>query len=122
MNRLRRSACGLNRFMAAEPVCVEVAYALPAQQRIVAVTLPAGSNAVDAVKAADLARYFPEFSLDPKLLGLWGIAFGTKGLPKAADYCIKDGDRIECYRPLTCDPMEVRRRRAAKAVQKRSGV
>lgn len=114
--------------MATEPehnnqsVQVEVTYALPDEQRIVQVTLPPGSTALDAVQAAQLERYFPGFTLDTKLLGLWGIAFGTKGLPQSADYCVKDGDRIECYRPLTCDPMEVRRRRAAKAAQKRSGV
>ncbi|HMW50335.1 MAG TPA: RnfH family protein, partial [Cellvibrionaceae bacterium] len=77
------------------------------------------TNALGAVEAARLADYFPEFVLDPTLLGLWGQAFGTKGLPKAADYQVKAGDRIECYRPLLCDPKEVRRLRAAKAAVKR---
>jgi putative ubiquitin-RnfH superfamily antitoxin RatB of RatAB toxin-antitoxin module len=102
-----------------KPVCVEVAYALPHEQRLVVVSVPPGTNALEAVTAARLADYFPEFVPEPALLGLWGRAFGTKGLPKAEDYVVQDGDRIECYRPLVCDPKEVRRLRAAKAALKR---
>ena len=29
-------------------------------------------------------------------------------------YVLRDGDRIEIYRPLLCDPKEVRRERAKK--------
>ncbi len=101
-------------------ISVEVAYALPHEQRLLVVAVRPGSNAVEAVKAARLEEYFPEFALNPTLLGLWGQAFGTKGLPKAEDYLVKAGDRIECYRPLVCDPKEVRRLRAAKAALKRN--
>ncbi|MEY4590281.1 MAG: hypothetical protein RL497_2357 [Pseudomonadota bacterium] len=99
----------------ADVIRVEVAYALPHEQHIALVEVPPGSNAIDAVLAARLQDYFPTFVLEPSLLGLWGRAFGTKGLPLAAQYVVKPGDRVECYRPLTCEPMEVRRRRAAKA-------
>lgn len=103
----------------AELIQVEVAYAQPHEQRLVVVEVPPGTNALEAVAAARLTDYFPEFRLEPSLLGLWGQAFGTKGLPKAEDYQVKAGDRLECYRPLLCDPKEVRRLRAAKAALKR---
>ena len=105
--------------VAAEFIRVEVVYALADEQRLISLNIVPGATAVDAVIAARLEDYFPAFVLKPELLGLWGIAFGTKGLPSSDKYLVKDGDRIECYRPLTCDPMEVRRRRAAKAALKR---
>lgn len=105
--------------VATEFIRVEVVYALANEQRLISLNIPPGATAMEAVKAARLEDYFPSFVLKPELLGLWGIAFGTKGLPPSDKYLVKDGDRIECYRPLTCDPMEVRRRRAAKAALKR---
>ncbi|HEY6529189.1 MAG TPA: RnfH family protein [Cellvibrionaceae bacterium] len=104
----------------AELIRVEVAYALPGEQRLIAVDVPLGSCAIEAVKAARLQDYFPDFQIDSSLLGLWGQAFGTKGLRSALEYQVKAGDRIECYRPLTCDPKEVRRARAAKAAVKKA--
>jgi uncharacterized protein len=103
----------------AELIRVEVAYALPDQQRLIAVEVPLGSNAIEVVRAAHLEDYFPGLQIEPSLLGLWGQAFGTKGLPSALEYRVKAGDRIECYRPLICDPKEVRRLRAAKAAVKK---
>ncbi len=122
MSRWRPYAAEPSRFMALsrdELISVEVAYALPHEQRLLVVVVPPGTSAVDAVKAGQLVDYFPDFVLEPTLLGLWGQAFGTKGLPRAEDYHVRPGDRIECYRPLVCDPKEVRRLRAAKAALKR---
>jgi putative ubiquitin-RnfH superfamily antitoxin RatB of RatAB toxin-antitoxin module len=41
-------------------------------------------------------------------------AFGIFGRRAKLDHPLKDGDRVEVYRPLTIDPKEARRRRASK--------
>lgn len=38
--------------------------------------------------------------------------FGVRGQLCAADTVIRDGDRVEVYRPLVADPKQVRRQRA----------
>ena len=44
---------------------------------------------------------------------------GERGLAVAEEYKVKQGDRIEIYRPLLADPKEVRRQRAAEAKLKK---
>jgi putative ubiquitin-RnfH superfamily antitoxin RatB of RatAB toxin-antitoxin module len=46
----------------------------------------------------------PEVAFDPSLLGV----FSRRVLP---DDTLRDGDRVEIYRPLTLDPKDARRRR-----------
>jgi len=38
--------------------------------------------------------------------------FGVRGQLGAVDTVIRDGDRVEVYRPLVADPKQVRRQRA----------
>jgi len=90
---------------------VEVCYARPDVQAVVALTVPAGTTALDAVKRSGLARRFPELEGAVNPLGVFGKRV-------ADDYVLKDGDRVEILRPLTADPKEARRKRAAKAKQK----
>jgi hypothetical protein len=87
-----------------ETIDVEVAWALPAEQCIVALTLPAGVTAHEAVEAAGMiARH----GLDGATLRL-----GVFGKAVQPGHVLRDGDRVEIYRPLLADPKEVRRRRA----------
>ena len=93
--------------MASDPfIRVEVCYAKPEVQAMVALSLPAGSTAREAVERSGLLARFPEIDLDRDGLGLAG-----KGV--AGDYRLQDGDRLEILRPLTADPKETRRRLAA---------
>lgn len=96
-------------------VTVEVAYALPDKQRIVELQVPVGTTAMEAVVQSGIERLFPEMDIDSAVLGVFSQVLGTKGLPAAADYALKDRDRVEIYRPLIADPKEARRKRAAKA-------
>lgn len=98
-----------------ETIEVEVAYALPDKQKIVALLVEPGTTALQAVEKSAINKIFPEIDVATAKLGLFGQALGTKGLLKANEHVLKAGDRIEIYRPLTADPKEVRRRRAAKA-------
>ncbi len=73
----------------------------------VALSLPAGATALDAIRAAGLLE--PPGAIDPstQALGVWGRAC-TPATP------LKEGDRVEVYRPLALDPKEARRQRATR--------
>lgn len=93
---------------------VEVAYALPHQQKIIALLVEPGTTAMQAAERSGIVQYFPEIDLGNAKMGIFGQAFGTKGLNVAESYLLHDGDRVEIYRPLSADPKEVRRKRAEK--------
>jgi len=95
-------------------VTVEVVVALADRQRLLRLSLPAGSDARAAVLASGLQDEFPELDLAQAPLGLFG-----KRLPAAERHVLEEGDRIEVYRPLLADPKEVRRRRAERAREAR---
>lgn len=92
---------------------VEVACALPERQHILAIRVPRGTTALAAVTMSGIAALFPEVSINPARLGIFGRLLGTRGLPPADRYLVCPGDRVEIYRPLVADPKDARRRRAS---------
>lgn len=97
-----------------ETITVEVVYALPQQQKIIALLVEPGTTAYQAAVRSGITQFFPELDLENAPLGIFGQALGTKGLAPAQQYILQAGDRVEIYRPLTSDPKEARRKRAAK--------
>lgn len=95
-------------------ITVEVAYALPDKQKLIALLVEPGTTAYEAVKRSGISKYFPELDIDTAPMGIFGQALGTKGLAPAKQYELQPGDRVEIYRPLQADPKEARRKRAAK--------
>ena len=89
------------------PVRVEVAFAAPDRQVVVSLSLPAGASIRDAVEASGLLQAFPEHDLPALEKGVWGEK-------KPDDSELRDGDRVEIYRPLRIDAREARRRRAQR--------
>jgi uncharacterized protein len=87
------------------PMQIELAYAQPQRAIVKLLRLPAGSCVADALRLA---------CLDPEFAGvdLANSAFGIFGRLTPADHILKDGDRIEIYRPLAADPKTARRARA----------
>lgn len=92
-----------------EKIRVEVAYALPRQQKIIALEVEAGTTALQAAEQSGIARHFPGLELAGSKMGVFGKAV------KAGSYVLEPGDRVEIYRPLTADPKAVRKKRAAAA-------
>jgi putative ubiquitin-RnfH superfamily antitoxin RatB of RatAB toxin-antitoxin module len=70
-----------------------------------AVRLPAGSTLADAVAASGLLDEVPGLTAQALDLGVFNR-------PRAPGTALRDGDRVEIYRPLTVDPKEARRVRA----------
>lgn len=84
---------------------VWVAFAAPEQQFLISVPFEEGMTASQAVHVSGLSSQvdLPE----PLQLGVFGVKV-------EADAVIHAGDRVEVYRPLTINPKDIRRKRAAK--------
>lgn len=88
---------------------VEVAYARPDRQEIVPVTVPQGTTALEAVKLSGIVGIFPEIDPDGIDMGIFG-----KVIKDPAAHPLREGDRVELYRPLQIDPKQARLNRAKK--------
>lgn len=95
---------------AAETLQVEIVYALPQQQTLLSLTVPAGTTVAEAIKASGIEQRHSEIDLAQCALGVFG-RLAEAGQP------LVDGDRVEIYRPLQVDPKTARRARAAKDSQ-----
>jgi putative ubiquitin-RnfH superfamily antitoxin RatB of RatAB toxin-antitoxin module len=83
---------------------VEVAIALPGRQEVVEVELPEGACAREAVDASGIRARFAEMDLDALRWGIWSR-------PCKPDARLREGDRVEIYRPLAMDAKAMRRAR-----------
>jgi hypothetical protein len=84
---------------------VEVVYATPERQEVVALELEQGATVAQAIEASGLARRFDGFEAEASRLGIFSRKVGP-------EHELCDGDRVEVYRPLLIDPKEARRQRA----------
>ena len=89
----------------AETIRVEVACAAPDRVFLRTVTLPVGATVADAVAASGLEAAWPGVAIADDRLGVFGRRVASRQV-------VRDGDRVEVYRPLLLDPKEARRRRA----------
>ena len=86
---------------------VEVVLAMPGRQELITLEVTAGSTIAEVITRSGLPEMFEDFELNLSNVGI----FGRKATP---DQHVRDGDRVEIYRPLIADPKEVRRQRALK--------
>ena len=96
-----------------ETIKVEVAYALPDKQAIVAVDVSPGTTALEAARLSGITDKFEGIDLENAKLGIFGAVV-------APGQVLAEGDRVEIYRPLIADPKEVRKARAARAKERRA--
>jgi uncharacterized protein len=95
--------------MKEKTIAVEIAYAKPDQQKLIRLNVIPGTNAIDAVQQSGVVALFPEIDLSNSKLGVFG-----KVLPKPQEYELREGDRVEIYRPLIIDPKQARINRAGR--------
>ncbi len=98
----------------ADQIDVEVAYARPDTQVILKLRVPRGATLEQAVRASGMLERFPEIDLASHELGIFG-----KLNKSGAE--LREGDRVEIYRPLIADPKEVRKQRAAEGKRMKKG-
>ncbi|WP_050658447.1 RnfH family protein [Gallaecimonas pentaromativorans] len=87
---------------------VEVAYAEPERQALIALKVVEGATVQEVIERSGILGRFSDLDLAKNDVGIWSRSC------KLSDK-VREGDRVEIYRPLTADPKDIRRRRAEKA-------
>lgn len=82
---------------------IGVTYTEPGQQIWLNIEVPEGATAREAIERSGILKQFPHIDLEAQKVGI----FGRLVKPDAA---LRAGDRVEIYRPITCDPQTVPRR------------
>ena len=82
---------------------ISVAYAVPEKQIWLELSVPEGATVIDAITQSKILLQFPELDLNAQKVGIFG-KFCKLNTP------LKEGDRVEIYRPITADPLTVPRR------------
>jgi uncharacterized protein len=83
---------------------VEVVYALPERQVLLSLEVEPGTTVDEAVAQSGIRHHVPGLDTTASQLGIFGKRVNGSAV-------LKDGDRIEIYRPLNADPKDSRRRR-----------
>ena len=86
---------------------IGVAYSEPAQQIWLTIDVPDGATVSDAIERSGILRMFPHIDLSTQKVGIFGKIVKI-------DAALRPGDRVEIYRPITCDPQTVPRRDGAR--------
>lgn len=85
---------------------IGVCYAEADRQLWMRMEIPDGSSVKEAIERSGILKRFPEIDLENQKVGIYGKLVKL-------DAPIKEGDRIEIYRPIIADPKTVRRREIA---------
>jgi len=102
-----------------ETIRVEVVHARPERQWSVRLSLAATATIADALSAVAAEPGFADLDLarasgEAWTVGVWGKVVGDRA------HRLRDGDRVEIYRPLAADPKDARRQRSTHRGQARS--
>lgn len=96
--------------MSDRQISIEVVYALPDRQSLLSLEVGETCQVQQAIEQSGILHKYPDIDLEKNSVGIWNRVC------KLSD-SLREGDRIEIYRPLIADPKEVRKRRAEKAKQ-----
>ncbi len=92
----------------ANKIKVEVVYGLPDHQVLLGLEVDQDCDILTAIKQSGITMHFPEIDPDTAEVGIFSRM-------AKLDQALRDGDRIEIYRPLIADPKELRKIRAERA-------
>ena len=115
MGWLMRSVAAPVSSMGLEPtlIPIEVAYALPERQILLAIEVPPGTTAREALLGSGIASHLEGVELESVPVGIFGHR-----LEDPRNHVLAAGDRLEIYRPLAVAPREARRKRAGIKTQR----
>ena len=85
---------------------IGIAYATPKRQAWFDVELPEGATVQDAINRSGILKQFPDIDLEKQKVGIYAKI-------SKLDAVLNEGDRVEIYRPITCDPKTVPRKAKA---------
>ena len=87
---------------------IELVYALPRESYVEYIAVPLHATIAQVLALSHLQEKYPEVVFEDGKVGVFGKAH--KG-----SHVLKEGDRVEVYRPLPHDPKALRRRKAAES-------
>lgn len=90
---------------------VEIIYATLEAQVLLKIAVEKNSTIKDCVNQSGLLVQYPEIDLTVMKVGVFSQV-------KPLEYKVKEGDRVEIYRPLIADPKDMRRKKAEAAQKK----
>ena len=90
---------------------VEVVYALRDEQALIALEVEEGATVEQAIERSGIRWRYPDIVSVRGRIGIFGK-------PVEPGTVLRDGDRVEIYRPLRADPKETRRARGAARSRK----
>jgi len=96
-------------------ITIEIAYAKRLEQVLLSIQVSPETNIKQALEQSTVLERFPEINLDKE------NKVGIFGKVVALNQSLRNGDRIEIYRPLIADPKEVRKQRAAEGKKLKKG-
>ena len=82
---------------------VGIAYSENVQQIWLTIEVPDDATVNDAIARSGILDMFPHIDLATQKVGIFGRIVKP-------DSSLRAGDRVEIYRPITCDPQTVARR------------
>ena len=94
---------------------IEVVYALINDAHVIPLEVADGCTIEQAIRQSNILQSCPEIDLAINKVGVFNKVGQLHDL-------IRDGDRVEIYRPLLVEPKEARRRRAEKQKTKKTNV
>ncbi|HIA07634.1 MAG TPA: RnfH family protein [Chromatiaceae bacterium] len=97
-----------------EVMSIEVVFAMPEEQALIALEVSVGCTVDQAIEQSGVMQRWPEIDLDSIKVGIFGKI-------KTLQTELREGDRVEIYRPLIADPKEIRRQRAAEGKAMKKG-
>lgn len=101
----RRVRSQFTAVVMSESVNVEVVYAEQRRQLLISMSTRNGATIAEVLEQSRIYDEFPDIDLRSFPVGIWG-----KCVERSET--VRDGDRVELYRPLVTDPRDARRRLA----------
>ncbi len=92
---------------------VELIYATPQQQNLLTLSAAEGATIADCIRQSGLLQQHQELDIDHMKVGVFSQI-------KPLTAVVREGDRIEIYRPLIADPKAARRKKAEQAAQQKT--
>lgn len=94
-------------------ISIEVVYANPNEQIVIPLQCKNASTARTAIEQSGILQRFPDIDLHQQKIGIFGKIVSLS-------QPLKDGDRVEIYRPLKIDPKAARVERVFAEQKNRS--
>lgn len=95
-------------------ITVDLVYAIkPREALVLSLQVPEGSTVAQVLDYSQLAKKYPSWKVEAPSMGIWGK-------PCLREDIVKNGDRVEVYRPLVVDPQVSRKQRAQKQQERKA--